>query len=43
MMAKPPDHEGSPDPLCKICHKPLKEHSFKQQQECSKRIHEKDP
>ena len=27
-----------PDPLCRICHKPLREHSFEQQQECAKNI-----
>ena len=38
-MNKPPPKPGSPqDPLCKICHKPLREHSFTQQQECAKKI-----
>jgi len=31
-----------PDPLCRICHKPLREHSFEQQQECAKKIREKE-
>ena len=31
-----------PDPLCRICHKPLREHSFGQQQECAKKIRENE-
>ena len=38
MMTEPPKSDGSPDPLCKICNRPLKAHDFKQQQECSKKI-----
>ena len=42
MMTEPPKSDGSPDPLCKICNRPLKDHDFKQQQECSKKILGKD-
>ena len=38
MMTEPPKSDGSPDPLCKICNRPLKDQDFKQQQECSKKI-----
>ena len=38
-----PPKSGSPqDPLCKICHKSLREHSFAEQQECEKKIREPD-
>ena len=43
MMTDPPKSHDSPDPLCKVCNKTLKEHSFKQQQECSEKIHGKKP
>jgi len=39
-MNTPPKPGSSQDPLCKICHKPLKEHSFEEQQECAKKIRE---
>jgi len=42
MMTDPPKSDDSPDPLCKICNKPLKEHTFEQQKECSKKILEND-
>ena len=36
-----PPKPGSPqDPLCKICHKPLRAHSFQEQQECAEKIRE---
>ena len=41
-MNAPPKSGGTPDPLCKICHKPLREHSFTQQQECAKKIRENE-
>ena len=37
-MNEPPKHGNTPNPLCKICHKPLREHSFQEQQECAKKI-----
>ena len=29
-------------PLCRICKKPFSEHSFQQQQECAKKMKDKD-
>ena len=29
-------------PLCRICEKPLSEHTFQQQQECAKKMQVKD-
>ena len=40
MMTKPPNSGSPQDPLCKICHKPLRKHSFEEQQECAKKIQE---
>jgi len=38
-----PPKSGSPqDPLSKICHKPLREHSFTEQQECAEKIRENE-
>ena len=37
-MTKPPKPGEPGDILCKICHKPLKEHSFEEQQECAKKL-----
>ena len=37
-MNKPPKPHDSQDPLCKICRKPLREHSFAEQQDCAKKI-----
>ena len=42
MMTEPPKPGKSGDILCKICHKPLKEHSFEEQQECAKKLLEQD-
>ena len=39
LMNEQPPKPGSPqDPLCKICHKPLREHSFQEQQDCAEKI-----
>ena len=38
MMTEPPPTSESEGPVCKICHKPLKAHTFQQQQECSKKL-----
>ena len=38
-----PPKPGSPqDPLSKISHKPLREHSFQEQHECAKKIRESE-
>lgn len=34
MMAAPPEPSLSEGPLCKVCQKPMRQHSFKQQQNC---------
>ena len=41
-MNEPPKRGNPQDPLCKICHKLLREHSFAEQQECAKKIREPD-
>ena len=37
-MNEPPKSNNPQDPLCKICHKPLRGHSFAEQQDCAKKI-----
>ena len=41
-MNEPPKSHDSQDPLCKICHKPLREHSFQEQQACAEKIKENE-
>ncbi len=33
-MATPPEPKFNEGPLCKVCHKPMREHSFQQQKRC---------
>ena len=42
-MNEPPKSHDSQDPLCKICHKLLREHSFAEQQDCAKKIRDGNP
>jgi len=34
MMAVPPESSFNEGPLCKVCSKPMRSHSFMQQQRC---------
>ena len=38
LMNEPPKHGSPQDPLCKVCHKPLREHSFQEQKDCAEKI-----
>jgi len=42
MMNAPPKSGKTQGPLCRICEKPFSEHTFEQQQECAKKMQEKD-
>ena len=41
-MNEPPKPGSTQDPLCKICHKPLREHSYQEQQKCAEKIRESE-
>jgi len=41
-MNEPPKSGSPQDPLCKICHKPLRELSFTVLQECAEKIRENE-
>lgn len=36
MMTAPPNRSFDQGPLCKVCAKPMRKHSFQQQQNCLK-------
>ncbi len=41
MMSNPDSRSYSTGPLCKVCDKPMKEHSFFQQKRCAKQARKK--
>jgi hypothetical protein len=41
-MSDPPRPEKSGEPLCKICGKPVREHSFQEQQKCAEKLVDND-
>ena len=41
-MSAPPKPEKSDESLCKICGKPVKEHSFLEQQKCAEKLVDDD-
>ena len=38
LMSDPPIPDKSGDQLCKICGKPVREHSFQEQQKCAEKL-----
>jgi len=40
-MTTPPTPKSVSGPICKICKKPTKDHSFQQQQECLRKAKER--
>jgi hypothetical protein len=41
-MSDPPRPEKSGEPLCKICGKPVRGHSFQEQQKCAEKLADND-
>ncbi len=41
-MATPPTPKSVSGPLCKICNKPFRDHSFEQQQKCNRIAKKRD-